>query len=71
MAKLWSLLRSIISGAAGQSASAAARTQALVQGARAYLAQGHADYLRSIVQGNRAQACPHSLSMTPTAAISC
>lgn len=71
MAKLWSLLRSIISGAAGQSASAAARTQALVQGARAYLAQGHADYLRSIVQGNRAQACPHSLSMTLTTATSC
>ena len=57
MTKLWGLLRSMVSGMPGSSASPAARTQALVQGARAYLAQGHADYLRSIVQGNRAQVC--------------
>ncbi len=57
MTKLWGLLRSMVSGMPGPSASPAARTQALVQGARAYLAQGHADYLRSIVQGNRAQVC--------------
>ncbi|CAL5221540.1 g3750 [Coccomyxa viridis] len=63
MTKLWGLLQSMVSGMPGPSASPAARTQALVQGARAYLAQGHADYLRSIVQGNRAQA---NLGGSPT-----
>lgn len=57
MTKLWGLLRSMVSGMPGASASPAARTQALVQGARSYLAQGHEDYLKSIVQGNRAQVC--------------
>ena len=57
MGKLWGLLRSMVSRMPGPSASSAARTQALVQGARAYLAQGHSDYLTSIVKGNRAQAC--------------
>ena len=57
MTKLWSLLRSMVSGMPSVSASPAARTQALVLGARAYLAKGHEDYLNSIVQNNRAQVC--------------
>lgn len=61
MSKLWELLRSMLAGAPGKSASTAARTHALIAGAQAYLAQGHADYLKSIVQANRAQACPHML----------
>ena len=64
MGKLWGLLRSMVSGMPGPSAAPAARTQALVQGARVYLAQGHADYLASIVKGNRAQARSSLLVLT-------
>lgn len=58
MGKLWELLRRMLSGAPSASSLGAARTQALIQGSRAYLAKGHEDYLKSVVQANRSQACP-------------
>ena len=55
VSKLWELLRRMLSTLPGKSSSAAARTQALIQGARAYLAKGHEDYVMRMVQSNRAQ----------------
>lgn len=59
--KLWELLRRMLSMLPGRSSSAAARTQALVQGARAYLAKGHEDYVMRMVQSNRAQVRWHAM----------
>ena len=61
MGKLWELLRRMLSTNPGKSSSAAARTQALMQGARAYLAKGHEDYVMRMVQSNRAQVRWHAM----------
>lgn len=55
----------MLSALPGKSSSAAARTQALIQGARAYLAKGHEDYVMRMVQSNRAQVRWHATCEGP------
>ena len=56
MRMLWDVLARILAGAeGGRAESGAARTQALLAGARRYLEDGHVTYMQNTIAGNRAQ----------------
>ncbi|KAK9915316.1 hypothetical protein WJX75_007541 [Coccomyxa subellipsoidea] len=56
MRMLWDVLARIAAAAEARTGAGAARTQALLRGARKYLEEGHVTYLQNTIQANRAQA---------------
>ncbi len=69
---LWGVLARILAAAGGVGAqSGAARTHALLAGARGYLEAGHVTYMQNTIQANRAlvralaRPLPHTASASP------
>ena len=60
MRMLWDVLARIAAAAEARTGAGAARTQALLRGARKYLEEGHVTYLQNTIQANRAQVCYHA-----------
>lgn len=68
MRMLWDVLARIAAAAEARAGAGAARTQALLRGAREYLEDGHVTYLQNTIQSNRAQVGVHnaaSLAVRP------
>lgn len=60
MRMLWDVLARIAAAAEARAGAGAARTQALLRGARKYLEDGHVTYLQNTIQSNRAQVGRHN-----------